>query len=85
MHLDTHQEADMKKTLPMLATTIVLSTALWLGYYATAGGIPPTSEVTTVLVGIAFGMVFGTRWLWLNLKKSGKKNEKGTNSLPPGN
>ena len=61
----------MKKTLLVVVSTFALSAAFWLAYYVVAGGIPPPSEVTTILVGIALGIVFGIRWLWQRTKKIG--------------
>ena len=74
-----YKKINMKVKISTIVWTIILSTVLWLGYYISASGIAPSSEETTVLVGISIGIVLTMRWLWKQILK-GKKNEKETDS-----
>lgn len=59
----------MKPTVSVVAATVVLSLVLWAVYYITSGGIPASTEVTSILVGISLGLVLFFKWLWKLVRK----------------
>ncbi len=53
----------MKLSAAMIACSLTLALGFWYAYWASAGEAP-TSEETTLLVGVAVALVVGTTMLW---------------------